>query len=401
MRKEIITFMLAVSFLIFISGCAPLQKGEGICPGLAPGEWQPDQGECQSAEMKQKCDNFCAAHPDCCPGWQADKYGKSGGYGQTKLPFPSDEEVAALERNYPTTIKTIDEGPLIYSQEEKPEIMTDETLQKMKESGFNTVQVFLIGKIQGDVRVINEYDITVLLNDIMAIKNSGMAVWIALDTAGAPPSELVNLGNYSDFKHSYLNLVNESSKLMEKYKVEYLTVNNEPDRIFLDQTQWGNRDKINENLADFLVSTNQLARESFNGKMINKITRPKKHAQNVLDASFEYVDIAGVDVGPLISEEMSLESYKAEFDDYQFYASLAAEKNVPWMNAEYWQGDFDLGLKDYAKQNMLKYAQVSFDSYLETEPKGAGFTYNDFSTFSLEPQGEETRLAMKEFLSEI
>jgi len=85
---------------------------------------------------------------------------------------------------------------------------------------------------------------------------------------------------------------------------------------------------------------------------------------------------------------------------YQYYADLAEKAGVLWMNAEYWQYNYFEIPTEFVKQNQLKYAQAPFDAYLEVEPKGAGFTINDWSSFTL-PQGEETRLAVKEFFEKI
>lgn len=96
---------------------------------------------------------------------------------------------------------------------------------------------------------------------------------------------------------------------------------------------------------------------------------------------------------------MSFADYKEALNEYQFYASLAQAAGVSWMNAEYWQGDFE-GYSDFTKNNELKYAKVSFDSYLATAPRGEGYVWNDFLTFSL-PQGEETKKALAEFFKKI
>jgi len=134
------------------------------------------------------------------------------------------------------------------------------------------------------------------------------------------------------------------------------------------------------------------------------MTKPKERTAEFLSATFKNVDIAGVDVGPPMNDAnpLLLEYYKKEFSDYQFYATRAAAAGVPWMNAEYWQKNFDIdeAAGNFVKENELTYANVSFTLYLAVIPKGVGYTWNELSMFSL-PQGEETRLAMKEFLNKI
>ena len=71
------------------------------------------------------------------------------------------------------------------------------------------------------------------------------------------------------------------------------------------------------------------------------------------------------------------------------------------MNAEYWQYNYFEIPTEYIKQNQLKYVQAPFNAYLGAEPKGVGYTWNDFSTFTLEPNGEATRLALKDFFKKI
>ena len=111
------------------------------------------------------------------------------------------------------------------------------------------------------------------------------------------------------------------------------------------------------------------------------------------------MDIAGVDVGAPM-ELMSVEEYKEWFDDYQFYATAAQEKGIPWMNAEYWQYDFELSSpSQFIKDNQAKYAKISFDAYLSTSPKGVGYVWNDFGTFSLEPNGQATQQEIEKFFS--
>lgn len=373
---------------------------------VSPGEWVPQQGECQgNQELQNKCNEFCSNHPDCCPGWSETNYTSSmGGPGQTLLPLPSDSDIASLTRNYVTTIKCIDEGPNIYSRTTASKVISDDVLDKMKDTGFNTVQIMLIGEWNGDKIVFNEVNNRVLLNDIVAIKKKGLAVWVALSAGGVSPGGGIVLGeNYEKFKVAYSNLVDLSSVLMEEYKVEYLTVNNEADMFLLLQTNWGTESQINNYLIDFYPSMNELARKNFHGKLINKMTQPDKRTNEFLSATFENVDIAGVDVGPAMdnAHPISLENYKAEFSDYQLYATKASAAGVPWMNAEYWQKDFDLEANQFVKDNELAYASASFNSYLAVTPKGAGYTWNEMAMFSLQPDGEATRLAMKEFLAKI
>lgn len=405
--------VLVLVLLIFIiSGCAEQRESKGIgpegiegphggpqCKSLQAGEWMPQQGECNNQEMQNKCNEFCQKHPDCCPGWSAEYVSSEGGPGQTLLPWPSEEEVASLTRNYPSIIKAINEGPLIYNVNTAAEIISDEMLDKMKESGFNTVQVLLIGKWEEGKIVFNEVNNRAILNDIVAIKKKGMAVWVALDMVGGPPVPGVYIGDsYEQFKSAFLNLVEISAPLMEKYKVEYLTVNNEADKFFNDQIKWAStKEQINEYLIDFYPATNELARKSFNGKLINKITGPEKHTSEFLTATFKNVDIAGVDVGPYIGDKFDMSIYQEGLNAYQFYATKAEEAGVPWMNAEYWISNFAEATPSQ-KEHQLECVNAAIDAYSKTTPKGQGFTYNEYATFSWEPNGEKTRAAIKEFL---
>jgi len=407
--KKIILFL---ALILLISGCAkqreefqseePFQEGppQGSPCYVPPGEWHPEQGDCPgtTTEMRVKCEEFCVKHPDCCAGRQ--EGGSSG--RSTSIALPEAEEVSKLTRNYPTVIKCINEGPNIYSKTGPGSVISNEKLEKIKESGFNTIQIYLMGEWEGDKIVFDETNKPVLLNNIITIKKHGFAVWVALSTAGGPPVPGVKLGeSYESFKPAFLNLVDISSELMEQYKVEYFTVNNEPDKYFAEQTSWGSKEQVNNYLADFFISTTLSAKQKFKGKQINKITTVRQHPQSVIDASLKNIDIAGVDVGPPM-EGMSLDEYKEWFDDYQFYATAAQKKGISWMNAEYWQYDFDVpDPGQFIKNNELKYAQVSFDAYLKTTPKGVGYTWNDFSAFEQEPNGENTRLAIKNFFSKI
>ncbi|MDD5289822.1 MAG: hypothetical protein PHT40_01305 [Patescibacteria group bacterium] len=377
--------------------------GQGGSPcAVAAGEWVPQRGECPGTgvEMRTKCNEFCEKHPDCC-GERNENAGGSFGGREEILPLPADKVISRLKRNYPATIKALNEGPNIYTREGPAEIFSEEKLEKIKAIGFNTIQVLLIGKKENGQLVFNEVNNAVLLNDIVAIKKQGLAVWVALDIAGVPANMGVgnSLGDYEIFKASFLEFTKKSAELMEQYKVEYFTPNNEPDKPFKEQKNWS-ATEVNNNLADFLPATNAAAREKFSGKLINKITQAEHHAQKVIDASFQNVDIAGVDVGPAMDEHTNLTRYKEEFESYQYYATLAEKAGVPWMNAEYWQGDFDSGYSNFAKNNELEYSKISFDAYLKVVPKGKGYVWNDIRTFSL-PQGEETKNALTEFFNKI
>lgn len=390
-------FLPAIIGKIKQGGPASPSQGGPSC-SVAPGEWMPERGECPgtTAEKRAQCEEFCEKHPDCC-GERGDGEHVFGGR-EIALPLPSDKEIAKLKRDYPTIIKVLNEGPNIYSRSGEASIIKDEELEEIKSIGFNTIQVLLIGKKENGKLVFNDFNNSVLLNDIAAIKKRGLAVWVALDIAGGPASQKTELGDYSDFKSSFLDFTKKSAELMEKYKVEYFTPNNEPDKPFKEQKNWS-ATEINSNLADFFPATNAAAREKFKGKLINKITKTQNHAKEVLEASFKNVDIVGVDVGPPMDGKMSLANYKQAFGEYQFFASLAKEKGLPWMNAEYWQGDFGQ-YSAFAKANEVKYAKISFDAYLKTAPKGVGYTWNDFTTFSL-PQGEEMKKALAEFFKNI
>lgn len=361
-------------------------------------EWIPQKGECPgtTTEMQNKCNEFCLKYPDCCGGEKI----SGGGPGQTLLPLPSDTEINSLIRNYVTTIKAIDEGPLIYSTSGPQEIISDNTLEKMKATGFNTVQVLIIGKWEGNKIIFNEVNNRVLLNDIIAIKKKGMAVWVAFDSGGGNPSS-ANLGeSYEAYKMAYMNFVNISSELLEKYKVEYITVNNELDMFFNLQTQWGDKNKINDYLIDIYPSTIEVARKNFKGKVINKMTTPDTGTGEFIAATFENVDIAGVDVGPYIGDNFNMQIYKEGLQKFQTYATKASEAGIPWMNAEYWISNF--GETTMAqKQHQFECTSATIDAYSKSIPNGVGFTYNEFATFSFQPDGEKTRLAMKEFLENI
>jgi len=399
----IVTAIAAVGFFVLpkiIDKTMQTMQGGGERCSSEPDEWMPVRGECPGAtlEMETKCNEFCDKHPDCCGerGENAGNFGRR----ETILPLPADGVISALKRSYPKTIKALNEGPNIYFREAKAEIISDEKLEEIKAIGFNTIQVLLIGKKENNKLIFNESNNSVLLNDIVAIKKHGLAVWVALDIAGAPASaQSAGLGNYENFKVSFLDFAKNAAELLEKYKVEYFTANNEPDKPFKEQKNW-NAEEINNNLADFFPAVNAVAREKFNGKLINKITKTQNHVKKVIDASFKNVDIAGVDVGPPLDGRMNLKYYKIELDEYQSYASLAEKAGVLWMNAEYWMGDFEGEFYDFAKNNELECAKISFDAYLKTIPKGAGYVWNDVRTFSL-PQGEETKKALKNFLDKI
>lgn len=362
---------------------------------VAPGEWMPEKGECPgtTAEKREMCENFCVQHPDCC-GERGDGEQVFGGR-EKLLSLPLEKEIIGLTRNYPAIIKALNEGPNIYTRGPEQEIISNVKLEQIKSLGFNTIQVLLIGKKENGKFVFNDFNNSVLLNDIVAIKKQGLAVWIALDIAMAPPSQKAELGEYANFKSSFLTFVESSVELMEKYKVEYFTVANEPDKPFNEQNNWS-KEEVNNNLVDFFPAVNEATRKKFKGKLINKITQTRKHAKEVVEASFKNVDIAGVDVGPAMEKYVSVADYKERFNEYQFFASLAEKAGVSWMNAEYWQGDFG-EYSAFAKENEVKYAQISFDAYLKTIPKGAGYTWNDLTTFSL-PQGEEMKKSIAEFL---
>ncbi len=398
-KKYILIGIAGIIIIGLVVGAIILVKPKdgGIQRGnpcdVSTGEWVPQQGECPgtTTEMNNKCNEFCSLHPDCCSGEAT-----SGGPGQTLLPLPSESEIASLTRNYVTTIKAINEGVNIYPISEAPSVISKDELQKMKDSGFNTVQVYLVGRWDKSSNkiIFNDVNNAILVNDIVAIKKEGLTVWIALDPSGGKEINLSGY-DYQKYKSAYMNLVNLSSSLMEKYKVEYLTVNNELDHFFTLENI------AESNLLDLYPATNELARKNFNGKLINKITGPRLHSDEMLAASFKNVDIAGVDVGPFISENRPISDYKEQFNDYQFYATKAAAAGVPWMNAEYWIGDFGIEPSQYLKEHELEFATIPFDYYLDVVPAGVGYTWNEMSLFSLQPYGEETRLAMKEFLAKI
>lgn len=400
-RRMFFGILTTVIIILTIAGCTIPQKssdrGQGMPCNVQPGEWLPGRDECPgtTSEMQTKCNEFCESHPDCC--------GRKGGEQRGALiPYPDEKEIALLTRNYPAVIKAINEGPAIY-QRGQFKIISDETLDKMKDTGFNTIQVLTIDDCTGDKCVMDESSKSLLLNDIVQAKKKGFAIWLAVEFINGPPGTAIKLPEYSKFKNSFVNFSREIGKLAEEYKVEYVTINNEPDLFLQEQTQWGSVEQINRYVAEIMPLVNSAAKENFRGKMINKITQTKKRPKEVLDASFKNVDIAGVDVGPPIiagTGFMGVDAYTDEFNEYQYYASLAQQIGVPWMVGEYWQFNYFEDASDYAKQNQTEFAQISFDAYLKVTPKGAGYVWNDFSSFSL-PKGEETRLALKDFFSKI
>lgn len=157
MKKEL---LIGIILLALISGCAQKSEispeGPGATEGpmqgmpcsIAPGEWHPQQGECPgtTAESRQKCEEFCVKHPDCCKDREQEG---SGFGGRSNLALPKAEEVSKLTRTYPSIIKAINEGPAIY-QQGKFEIISDEKLDKMKETGFNTIQLLTINDCTGE-----------------------------------------------------------------------------------------------------------------------------------------------------------------------------------------------------------------------------------------------------------
>ena len=409
--KKIILVLILLSSLFLIIGCqfrderGPAAAGERPSgpPGsfqcsVQPGEWIPERGECPgtTSELKLKCNEFCVKHPDCCNKEQEGRdYGRRNTFA-----LPESKDIAELTRSYPSTIKAINEGPAIYGQGQY-ELISDENLDRMKETGFNTIQLLTINDCTGEKCIMDETSKAVLLNDIVKAKQKGLAVWVATELVNAPPGSDIKLPEYQKFKGIYLDFLGEFGELMEEYQVEYVTVNNEPDLFLQEQTQWGSPEQISQYVAEIMPLNNLAVKEKFKGKTINKITQPKKRTVEVLAASFKGVDIAGVDVGPPMSNQISYENYIKEFDDYQYYASLAEKAGIPWMNAEYWQYNYFVVPTEFITQNQLKYAQASFNAYLAVEPKGAGYVWNDFSTLVLQPNGEATHLALKDFFKKI
>ncbi len=411
MRLKILTILIfivalgAAGFFVyqhfFHSNLPEGKEGAGgiSSEGTQEEGWRPTEAECRNPELQQKCDEYCSQHPDACPGWiSPDKRGAFS--GAQPLALPSKEEKASLMRNYPSTIKAINEGPAIYGTGPGTGgSITNENLEKIKDTGFNTVQLFIMPAQEDGKFYIDPYNESVLFNDIIKVKKSNLAAWVAFTYASGPAPEQ-KIGSYNKFKPAFLEFVKKISKELEEYKVEYITVHTEPDLIFQKQ-EWGGTE-VKNNLIDFFPSGNIAARENFSGKIINKVTDLNYLSRNgeVLDAALEDVDIVAIDVGPP-PNQMNLEIYRKEFDSYQKFASLTAEKNVPWMVGEYWMTDFFQAPSSYVKKNQVQLARASFDAYLKTLPKGAGYTWNDFSTFSLEPNGEATRLAIKDFFSKM
>jgi len=406
MKKNVIFLIILISTIFILIGFFSFNyfskfRGEEArifgCSGLKAGEWIPQKGECPGStpELQQKCNDFCEKHPDCC---NRNQDGGNFG-GRSNIPLPERKDIAELTRNYPSVIKAINEGPAIYGQGQF-KIISDETLDKMKEIGFNTIQLLTIDDCSGEKCVMDESSKSILLNDIVRAKKKGMAVWVAVEYVNGPPGSNIKLPEYSKFKNSFIEYSKEIGELMEKYEVEYITVNNEPDLFLQEQTQWGSEEQINKYVSEIMPFANAAVKEKFNGKVINKITQINKRTKDVLNASFINVDIASVDVGPPASAQIGLEGYKKDFEQYQIYATLAQQKNVSWMVGEYWTFNYFADANQFVKDNQVKLAQISFDAYLNTTPKGMGYAWNDFSSFSL-PNGEETRIALKEFLNKI
>lgn len=398
------TLIILIFLLFFIIGCSQQTREQGgplfkemPCP-IEPEEWHPEQGDCPGVtpESQLKCEEFCAKYPNCC----LKKEGESKFGGQKIIELPSKEEISALTRNYPSIIKAVNEGPAIYGKGQY-EIFSDAKLEKMKETGFNTIQFLIIDDCTKEKCVMDESSKSILLNNIVKAKQKGFAAWVALEFINAPPGSEEKLPDYVIFKPAYLELCREAGKLLEEYKVEYYTVNNEPDLFLQEQTQWGTKTDIDKYVAEMFVLSNTAAKENFNGKMINKITKVKVRPQETIDASFKNADIASIDVGPPASKQMGLEGYKTDFEEYQFYASQAQTAGVQWMVGEYWASDFMEDASDYVKQNQKELAQVSFDAYLAVSPKGIGYSWNEFSKLEIQPNGEATRLALKEFFKKI
>lgn len=414
MKKSIVIAAALVAIIILSIGIFSFFNFPKLgfeCKSLQAGEWQPQKGECQKQDMQEKCNEFCSKHQDCCPGWQNQSYGanpygsynESSGFGgrQEILPLPTAEDISKLTRNYPAVIKSINEGPMQYGNENiRTTIISDKTFSKMKDTGFNNIQFLLIASQEGDKYAADESSLNVLLNNIVNAKKNGLSVWVAFEYLNAPPGSGKKMAEYESFKPAYLNFCKEIGELLEKYKAEYVTVNNEPDLFFQEQVQWGTKEEIEDKVAEMLPLANSAVKETFSGKVINKITKTMARPQKILDASFKNADIAGVDVGPYVGQNLPIENYAKEFGEYQFYASLAEKAGVPWMNAEYWQYNFFEEPNDYVKAHQAELAKASFDAYLKAKPKGAGYTWNDFTTFSL-LHGEETRVALKEFLGKI
>lgn len=304
--------------------------------------------------------------------------------------------VVASGESTRATVKALHLGPWIYNQQLRP-MFTDEYLAKMKATGFNTVQLFLTGQLQGNIYA--AINLNYLYECISNVKRAGLAVWVT--PTASPGKDIPQLPSYSVFKTAFLDFVRTNAQTLQGMGVDYFGVS-EVEMLFANQG-WSS-DDINKNLIDFMPLAASTIRQVFSGRIILQISDSIwTLSAEAVDAYFKDVDIVGCDVG--FSENLSEENIRHIFSDsYQKFATLAKGKHVPWMVGEYWMCEFVPGtsLPDYVRQNELRNAQSAFDAYLKATPRGVGFSWDDdFASFTLQPYGEATRQAIKAFFGQI
>jgi len=291
------------------------------------------------------------------------------------------------------TIKALHLGPAPYEKEHRP-LFTDEYLGKMRETGFNSVKVFLIAELQDSMY--QPVNLDNLLQDIARLKQLGWGIWVS-PTFGRGPPASVEIPSYTVFKTAYLDFIRTYAKVLEDQRVEYLSPCSEVEVLFKNQG-WSS-DELERNLTEFWPLAVSTARQYFSGRIIHVVTEIERLRGFLSDAFFKDLDIAGVNIGT--SPGVSEENTRRKFQACQTFANLARCKMVPWMVSEYWW--YETEANELAKQEELKDAQIALDAYCKAMPKGVGFTWNDvgFETFALQPYGEATRQALKNFFSKI
>jgi len=288
-----------------------------------------------------------------------------------------------------------------YQQQRRP-LFTDEYLAKMKETGFNTVHLALIAELQGSTYVALNLDR--LYEDIVRLKQGGWAIWVAPTYCRGPPMN-ARIPSYTVFKTAFLDFIKTNARDLQSYGVEYFSAHSEVEMVFANQG-WSS-DEVNKNVIEFVPLAVSTVRQVFSGRIITRMSGVIwTLSAEAVDAYFKDVDIVGYDLGLDGSESPSEENVRTIFfEGYQKFATLAKGKHVPWMVGEYWQYSvFDIpgNPTDYVKQNELRNAQIAFDAYLKATPRGVGFAWDDnFTTFTLQPYGEATRQAIKNFFSQL
>jgi len=320
----------------------------------------------------------------------------------------------SLSRSYPKVIKQV----LLIAGRGTTDAELDAYLERMKETGFNTVGINLPLEIRD-----NKYfprmgggGFDMLLKNIAKWKSKGWAVCVHYQYYERPPTdpECRIVSPYAAFRQAFLDLIRTTAAKFEEYKVEYVAIHNELESIL--KTHGWSKEEYDKNLIEFYPLFASTTREHFSGKIIGKM-HPVEFLELGTDASnafFTGIDIAAIDIslprGPGPAEDPKrLERWGSETRDLlRRFAAKAKERNVPWMVGEYGVPP-SLG-NEFVKQNQVKLAQIAFDAYLENVPRGAGFTLNDHlnmpnmgdpSFFMWTPNGEATRQAFKSFLGQL